>query len=414
MLPSAQAHRGKAHAPNTASAGPGGPDADVAGEGSPGDSAAEGSSGSDSGGASGIGTDSEGDSDVVLGGQRRRRRNVSKEEAWRHEFVDPYQRIVWEVLDSMLLVRPRSLWTCQRVGAADGLDLAAASGLRCSLCIFDAPAWHAPSAAAVLYTLAGRQRQINERPGTLPLPQPLDADTMKQLGRQAKKHSQQLLHAVGGKRRRRGSGPADGAASSAAPEKPLLPSVLTRPSIERAASLLHMEAELRGRPELQALLQHSGWAGKVAPAFRHAGDGGDGDSLKHSTHLVQQDQEQQQAADEEAQHQLGRHSLHHTLWQRLERAAGVSGDSRGSGAQNDAVDSNSGSTDSSGEQAGGAADVQADAPDAAPLPDSLPESLPRKLRKRRALSPEERLVLGILSDPRFDYQGHTRLPPAMP
>lgn len=274
----------------------------------------------------------------------------------------------------------------------------------------DAPAWHAPSSAAVLYRLAGRQCQINKHPSTLPLPQPLDADTMQQLGRQAKKHSQQLLHAVGGKRRRRGSGPADGAASSAVPEKPLLPSVLTRPSIERAASLLHMEAELRGRPELQALLQHSGWAGKVAPAFRHASEGGDGDSLNHSTHSAQQDQEQQQAAGEQAQHQLGRHSLHHTLWQRLERAAGVSG----SGAPNEAVDSNSGSTGSGEEQAGGAqADAQADAPDAAPLPDSLPESLPRKLRKRRALSPEERLVLGILSDPRFDYQGRTRLPPAM-
>lgn len=109
MLPATQTHGGKAHATNAASAGPGGPDADVVGEGSPGDSAAGGSSGSDSGGASGIGTDSEGDSDVVLGGRRRRRRNMSKEEAWRHEFVDPYQRIVWEVLDSMLLVRPRSL-----------------------------------------------------------------------------------------------------------------------------------------------------------------------------------------------------------------------------------------------------------------------------------------------------------------
>lgn len=36
--------------------------------------------------------------------QQRQALHASKEEAWRREFVDPYQQIVSEVLDSMLLV----------------------------------------------------------------------------------------------------------------------------------------------------------------------------------------------------------------------------------------------------------------------------------------------------------------------
>jgi len=92
-----------------------------------------------------------------------------------------------------------------------------------------------------------------------PVLQPLDSDTMQQLGRQAKKHGEQLQQAVGGKRRRRGGGAAaDSGASSGPPERPLLASVLTRSSIERAASLLHMEAERRGRPELQTLADDRG------------------------------------------------------------------------------------------------------------------------------------------------------------
>ncbi|PRW33128.1 CCA-adding enzyme-like [Chlorella sorokiniana] len=352
-----QAHQGRAHAAKAEQQAAEGDAATTAAsastgamqlgggmdEGSSGGSEAEDGSASNGGSGStggSSGSDGEGDTGLLPDGQSRQQPE-SHEEAWRREFVDPYQQIVWEVLDSMLL--------------------------------------------------------------------PLDAGTMQQLGRQAKKHSAQLRQGVGSKRRRRGGGgAADGAAPSSTPERPLLPSVLTRPSIERAASLLLMEAELRGRPELQALLERSGWPGKVSQPFRHNSESGDSGSHPHALQSEQQEQrqEEQQAEGEQSQPQHGRHSLHQTLWQRLERAAGGSGNSSGGGTGGSAHGQPAGSSE---EQGGAAADAQAEAEG-----ELVPESLPRKLRKRRALSPEERLVLGILSDPRFDYRGRTSLPRAAP
>ena len=64
------------------------------------------SSGEGSGEATGSnGSDSEGSSGgSPVEGQRHQARGAT-EDAWRREFVEPYQQIVWEVLDSMLLVR---------------------------------------------------------------------------------------------------------------------------------------------------------------------------------------------------------------------------------------------------------------------------------------------------------------------
>lgn len=46
----------------------------------------------------------DGKSGALVEEQQRQALHASKEEAWRREFVDPYQQIVSEVLDSMLLV----------------------------------------------------------------------------------------------------------------------------------------------------------------------------------------------------------------------------------------------------------------------------------------------------------------------
>lgn len=296
------------------------------------------------------------------------------DDSWRLEFVEPYQQIVSEVLDSMLQV-------CR--GGCSGVGWA---------CPRAQGAWQLSSAAACTATAILTPACLAFRGPSLP--QPLDATMMQQLGRQAKKHGQQLRESGGGRRRRkRGSAsPAEPASGAADAEQPLLPCVLARSCTERAAALLHMEAELRGRPELQQLLERSGWPGTVTPAFPLAAgvSGGDGGSELHGQQPEQQAQQPPQPREADQAHQrLGRHPLHHLLWQRLERAAGSAGSSK-PGAADEAAE---------------AADGEAEPLVAAELPQ-------RKHGKRRALSPEERLVLGILSDPRFDYRGRTTLPPA--
>ena len=190
--------------------------------------------------------------------------------------------------------------------------------------------------------------------------QPLDAATMAQLGRQSKKNVSALVEAsttCGKTRRGRKNWWRQAQAGSL-----LLPCVVPRAAVDRAAQLLMLEADLRGRPELHALLERSDW-----PPPGHGGAGAAADAGAGAA-----------AGGEPV---LGRHSHH--LWQRLERAAG--------------------------QAEGGAADAAAAA--AAAAGGKAGQAGARKRKgKGRVLSAEERLVLGILSDPRFDYAGRTVLP----
>lgn len=186
--------------------------------------------------------------------------------------------------------------------------------------------------------------------------QPLDAGTMALLGRTSKKHAAELQDAASGRPTK-----SRGKRHSAAEGSVLLPCVVPRAAADRAAQLLMLEADLRGRPELKALLERNDW-----PPPRH-GSSGDLDA---------------DAADGAGgEPALGRHNHH--LWQRLERAAG-----RVEGAADDAA----------------AAAAKAGAPS-----EREQERERRRKARGRVLSAEELLVLGILSDPRWDYAGRTAL-----
>ncbi len=132
-----QAHGGKAHASKAlqqagdhdeaAAAASGGNDSFSGGS-------SDGGSSDGSVGADASGSGSEGDRSLLSDGQLRQA-HVSKEEAWRREFVDPYQQIVSEVLDSMLLVRPGRWGDGQWAGLVAlnltllDIDLAAGTGI---------------------------------------------------------------------------------------------------------------------------------------------------------------------------------------------------------------------------------------------------------------------------------------------
>ncbi|KAL4440032.1 hypothetical protein ABPG75_003033 [Micractinium tetrahymenae] len=217
------------------------------------------------------------------------------------------------------------------------------------------------SRANLLYDLAAElDGHVHpQRPG-------LDAATMTSLGRQARKHGRQLRDSGGQRRRGRRAQQAQQAEQAQqAAQQVLLPCVLSRAAVVRASALLMLEADLRGRPELQALLHKSGWTGPAT-----AGSAG-----THAGHA------------EHAEHHLGRHNEQHALWQRLERSLAQVG---GEGA------------------------------DAAAAPEQLQQQhaeaaagSKKKLKRHRqgrSLNAEERLVLGILSDPRFDFAAKTALP----
>lgn len=175
--------------------------------------------------------------------------------------------------------------------------------------------------------------------------QGLDSATAVSLGRQAQKHAAQLQEGGSHWQRRRRARPAEPAAAQV-----LLPCVLSRAAADRAAALLMLEADLRGRPELHALLHSSGWTG---PATAHTA----GAAAAHP----------------------GRHNEQHALWRRLERGTAQAAGG-GEGGDGEAA-------------AGGGGKKQA-----------------KRHRPGRSLSAEERLVLGILSDPRFDFAAKTALP----
>lgn len=191
---------------------------------------------------------------------------------------------------------------------------------------------------------------------------------MASLGRQARRHGQQLRESGGHRRRGRRAGQAEQAGQGeAAARQVLLPCVLSRAAVDRASALLALEADLRGRPELHALLHASVWKG---PASARAA----GSPVGHAEH----------------EGHLGRHSAHHVLWQRLERAL----------------------TQTGGGDEGADADAAAEQAQQSELATGNSSSRKKKRRHRpgRTLSAEERLVLGILSDPRFDFAAKTALP----
>ncbi len=179
---------------------------------------------------------------------------------------------------------------------------------------------------------------------------------MASLGRQARRHGAQLRESGSHWQRGRRGRPAPQPDQAA--RQVLLPCVLSRGAMDRASALLMLEADLRGRPELHALLHSSGWTwpAEAGAAGAHAGH-------------------------------LGRHNEQHALWRRLERSlAQAMGGGEGADGQ------------AEGEQprqpaaTGGSRREQ------------------RRHRQGRSLSAEERLVLGILSNPRFDFEARTALP----
>ena len=151
--------------------------------------------------------------------------------------------------------------------------------------------------------------------------QSLDAATMGKLGSQAKRHGEVLQAA--------GPPPSQGGGSSSRRRRPeqqpgaLLPCVLPKAAMDRAAHLLLLEADLRGHPELRRLLGNS--SGLT--------NGQQGDMQQHA------------------------------------RIVMVSGNGSGEERQQH-----------------------------------------RRRPQGRSLGGEERLVLGILSDPRFGFAAKTELP----
>jgi hypothetical protein len=205
---------------------------------------------------------------------------------------------------------------------------------------------------------------------------------MGKLGSQAKLHGEVLQAAGpphsqgGGSGRRRRPELQPGA---------LLPCVLPKAAMDRAAHLLLLEADLRGHPELRLLL------GNLAGAA----SGQQGDMQQHARIVMisgngSGEEERQQLP------QLGRHNQQHQLWQQLLRTIGASSN----GQQRD------------GEAAAPAtAEQEAEAQQA--TQQQQQEQRHRHSRKRpqgRSLAGEERLVLGILSDPRFGFAAKTELP----
>jgi hypothetical protein len=166
------------------------------------------------------------------------------------------------------------------------------------------------------------------------------------------------LAALGRQAKRRGAQLAAARGAGRRDAAALLPCVLSKASLEKAGALLLLEAELRGHPELRPLL------GRHAPTQPPHGAGAGAGEGQHQ----RGDGELQQAPAQGH----GRHTEQHQLWRRLERAMDAAGDGGGGG--------------------GGAIMAR------------------RRRRPGRRLSQEERLVLGILGDPRFGFAALTALP----
>lgn len=189
---------------------------------------------------------------------------------------------------------------------------------------------------------------------------------MTALGRQSKRRGQEL----------QGTAPARGRKKQKRPSDGLLPCVLPRAAADRAAALLMLEADLRGRPELRLLLERSGWPAHGRQESTSSG-GASGGGLQPGSGN----------GNGSGEPAVGRHHQQHHLWQRLERVA------------------------LGGEEAAEAAAADAGRAAAAePSRFEPPQPRGRKHGKGRVLSAEERLVLGILSDPCFDFATRTALP----
>ncbi|EFN52867.1 hypothetical protein CHLNCDRAFT_58740 [Chlorella variabilis] len=208
--------------------------------------------------------------------------------------------------------------------------------------------------------------------------QALDVATMETLGHQAKKHSDQLLSGGGAgtggskaasRRRRQRGAEAQGGV--------LLPCVLSKAALDRAAALLLLEADLRGHPELLLLLGKGSTPAAAQPAPAAA--------VAALPALGQEREEDGERQQQEQQAAAGRHNEQHQLWHRLERALAVV-----ELGQAQAADAAAATAAADAQRAGAEAQL-------------------RRRRQGRRLSPEERLVLGILSDPRFDYGARTAL-----
>ena len=296
---------------------------------------------------------------------------VNREQQHKEVYLQQYAEAVSDVLDGMLQVRRGGVWCAAWNAAGVVKPVARQSGRPSAIAAWFQirPGWGCRGLGGCLSfaaLLGSATRLLGIHSLTMHLhlrarpAQALDAASMRQLGRQAQKLGKQLAAQSGGGRRS-----AAGQGSSAT----LLPCVLSRPAVERAAALLHLEAELRGRPELAVLLERSEWPHRQGSGAT-AGDAAD-------------------AADGQ-QYRPGRHNEQHMLWQRLERAAALGG-----GASNgDAAASPGAAAPPFGEAEG----------------DAAVRKQRRQRRQGRHLSAEERLVLGILSDPRFDYASRTALP----